>query len=75
MCTLCRELLHLLRLQATWLPPRTRRCVLTAKRPASPRCPCSFIRASRPDAAAGAYRLATAFPPQELDDDGATIGA
>jgi UBX domain-containing protein 1 len=34
-----------------------------------------FIRASRPDAAAGAYRLATAFPPQQLDDDSVTIEA
>ena len=39
------------------------------------RRPRRFIRASRPDAAVGAYRLATAFPPQQLDDDSATIEA
>jgi len=36
---------------------------------------CRFIRASRPDAASGPYRLATAFPPQPLDDDSVTIEA
>lgn len=34
-----------------------------------------FIRVSRPDAATGAYRLATAFPPAQLEDDSATIEA
>eukprot|EP00887_Chlorella_sp_A99_P006342 scaffold3.g6342.t1 len=33
-----------------------------------------FIRASRPDTPT-AYRLSTAFPPRQLDDDGATIEA
>ncbi|EFN54345.1 hypothetical protein CHLNCDRAFT_24942, partial [Chlorella variabilis] len=32
-----------------------------------------FIRASRPDMAGRAFRLATAFPQQQLDDDSATI--
>jgi hypothetical protein len=36
---------------------------------------CRFIRASRPDTAGRAYRLATAFPPQQLDDDSLTIEA
>lgn len=34
-----------------------------------------FIRASRPDVGAGSYRLATAFPPQPLEDDSVTIEA
>jgi UBX domain-containing protein 1 len=33
-----------------------------------------FIRASRPDAPP-AFRLATAFPPAQLTDDGATIAS
>ena len=33
-----------------------------------------FIRASRPDMTQP-YRLATAFPPKQLDDDSATIEA
>lgn len=33
-----------------------------------------FIRASRPDTPA-AYRLVTAFPPAQLDDDAATIAS
>ena len=41
--------------------------------PATPRR--RFIRASRPDAAARPFRLATAFPPAQLDDDSATIEA
>ena len=51
------------------LPRRT--CGTPPRAPATRR----FIRASRPDAAAGAYRLATAFPPKPLDDDSATIEA
>lgn len=33
----------------------------------------TFIAVSRPDLAATAYRLATAFPAAELTDDAATI--
>ena len=50
-------------------------------KPALPACPAClpaarrFIRASRPDSAGRAYRLATAFPPQQLDDDSVTIEA
>lgn len=55
-----------------------------AKQPPSPSChvptsalsllACRFIHASRPDLP-GSIRLATAFPPKQLDDDSLTIEA
>ena len=53
------------------MAPRT--CALQPPPPPTPTHR-RFIRASRPDLAPG-YRLATAFPPQQLGDDSVTIEA